>query len=97
MGGLELAAFFSSVSFAIVATERPVARLLAALASACVLAMVLIWAVWIYPINKAVNSWTFESLPSNWADFRDRWHSFHTVRFVLSVVGFVAVIAASFI
>ena len=50
------------MSLAIVASGQPIARLLAALASACVLVMVMIWAVWIYPINKAVNSWTCESV-----------------------------------
>jgi hypothetical protein len=54
--------------------------------------MVTIWAAWIDPINKTVNSWTPESLPANWVDFRDRWHSLHTSRLVLSVVAFGAVI-----
>jgi hypothetical protein len=54
--------------------------------------MVVIWALWINPINKTVNSWTPESLPPNWASFRDRWHLLHTIRFVLSVVAFSALI-----
>jgi hypothetical protein len=56
--------------------------------------MVLIWAVWINPINKTVNSWTSESLPLNSVDFRDRWHFLHTIRFVWSAIGFSAVIGA---
>jgi hypothetical protein len=39
--------------------------LLATLASGCVLLIVIIWTAWINPINKTVNSWTPESLPSN--------------------------------
>jgi hypothetical protein len=54
--------------------------------------MVIIWAAWINPINKTVNSWTSESLPSDWANFRDRWHNLHTIRFVLSAVAFSATI-----
>jgi Domain of unknown function (DUF1772) len=80
---------------AIVTWQQPVVRLLAVLASACVLIMVMIWAVWINPINKTVNSWTPESLPSNWADFRDRWYFLHTIRLLLSGVAFSAVIWAS--
>jgi hypothetical protein len=68
---------------------------LAALASACVLIMVTIWAVWINPINRTVNSWTPETVPSNWGDFRDRWHSLHTIRLLLSAVAFGAVIWGS--
>jgi hypothetical protein len=53
---------------------------------------VLLMAAWINPINKTVNSWTPESLPPNWPDFRDRWHLLHTVRFLLSAVAFGALI-----
>jgi hypothetical protein len=65
---------------------------LATLAFGCVLLMVIIWAAWINPINKTVNSWTPDSLPSNWAELRDRWHFLHTTRLVLSAVAFSAAI-----
>ena len=92
IGGLEMAALFSTMAMAIVAGREPVVRVLATLASACVLIIVIIWAVWINPINQAVNSWTSESLPPNWATFRDRWHFLHAIRLVLSAVAFSAVI-----
>jgi hypothetical protein len=95
IGGLEVASIFSTLTMAIVGPEELTVRLLAALASACVLIMVTIWALLINPINKTVNSWTPESLPANWADFRDRWHFLHTTRLLLSAVAFSAVIAAS--
>ncbi len=49
------------------------ATVLATLASLCLLVVVIVWAVWINPINcQFVDA---RSLPSNWADFRDSWHS----------------------
>jgi len=77
IGGLEVAALFSTAAMAIVTRQEPVARVLATLASSCVLVMVLIWAVWINAINKKVNSWTSESIPLNCADLRDSWHYLH--------------------
>ena len=59
---------------------EPAVPFLATLAFGCVLLMVIIWAAWINPINKTVNSWTPDSLPSNWAELRDRWHFLHTIR-----------------
>lgn len=94
VGGLEAAALVSTLARAVVTWGKPLVPVLASVASACVLVMIIIWAVWIDPINRAVNSWTPESLPSNWADFRDRWHLLHACRFVLSVVAFSAVIGA---
>jgi len=92
LGAVETAGLASTLARAVVTWGKPVVPVLATVASACVLAMVIIWAGWIDPINKTVNSWTPESLPSNWADFRDRWHTLHACRFVLSVVAFGAVI-----
>jgi hypothetical protein len=94
IGGVEVAALFSTAAMAIVRWQEPVARILATLASTCVLVMVLIWAVWINRINTTVNSWTSESTPLNLAQIRDRWHYRHAIRLAFSVIGFSAVIAA---
>ena len=93
IGGLEMAALISTLASAIVSWGRPVMPVLASVASVCVLVMIVIWAGWINPINKTVNTWRPESVPSDWADFRDRWHFLHACRFVLSVIAFSAVIA----
>ena len=92
VGGLEADALVSTLARAVVTWGKPLVPVLASVASASVLVMIIIWAVWIDPINKTVNSWTPGSLPSNWADFRDRWHLLHARRLVLSVVAFGAVI-----
>jgi hypothetical protein len=78
IGGLEVAALLSTLAMAILTWREPVVPFLAILSCGCVVLMVTIWAAWINPINKLVNSWTPERLPANWAEFRDRWHSLHT-------------------
>jgi hypothetical protein len=92
IGGLEVSALFSTLAMAVVTWGEPVAPFLATLAFGCVLLMVIVWAAWINPINKTVNSWTPESLPSDWAQFRNRWHFLHTIRLVLSAFAFSAAI-----
>jgi hypothetical protein len=96
IGGLEVAALLSTLAMAIVTWGELVLPLLASLASGSVLFMVMIWAAWINPINKTVNSWTPASLPSNWPALRDRWHFLHTIRLVLSAIAFGAAIGALF-
>jgi hypothetical protein len=96
IGGLEVAALLSTLAITVLTWREPVVPLLAILASGCVALMVTIWAAWINPINKLVNSWTPERLPANWTDFRDRWHALHTVRLVLSAVAFSAAIGGVF-
>jgi Domain of unknown function (DUF1772) len=92
MGWLEGAALVSTMALGIVTRREPVVPLLAIVASGCVLFMVVIWATWINPINQAVNSWTPQSIPPNWATLRDRWHLLHALRFGLSAVAFGALI-----
>ena len=96
IGGLEVAALLSTPAMAVLTWREPVVPYLAILASGCIVLMVTVWAVWINPINKLVNSWTPERLPPNWTDFRDRWHALHTVRLVLSAVAFSAAIGGVF-
>jgi hypothetical protein len=95
IGGLEVASIVATLAMVIATWDKLVVPFLAVLASSCVLVMVMIWAVWINPINKTVNSWTPESLPSNWLDFRDRWHFLHTIRLMLSMIAYSAVIWGS--
>ena len=46
------------------------------------------------PINKQVQSWNIAAPPPEWANLRDRWEKFHTIRTVLIVSGF-ALLASS--
>lgn len=57
-------------------------------------AELMVWAAFINPINMQVNSWTAESLPANWMEFRDRWEYFHATRAVLLGVGLSVLIFA---
>jgi len=40
------------------------------------------------PINKQVQSWNVSAPPPDWAELRDRWEKFHTIRTALIVSGF---------
>jgi uncharacterized membrane protein len=39
------------------------------------------------PIVKQITGWTVATLPTNWAQLRDRWGSFHIVRVVAGIGG----------
>jgi hypothetical protein len=92
VGALEAAGFVFAVALALVVQARPLLLALGTGAAACLGMMIAIWAVWINPINKTVNSWAPQSVPPNWTQFRDRWHALHTLRLGLALVGLSAVI-----
>jgi hypothetical protein len=92
IGALEVTALLLAVLLAMLVRARPALFYLAAGAAACLALMIAIWAVWINGINKTVNSWMRDSLPSNWAEFRDRWHVLHAARLALGLLGLGALI-----
>lgn len=40
------------------------------------------------PIDDIVLNWTSDSLPSNWAELRDKWWSFHIMRTIAELIAF---------
>ncbi len=69
------------------------ASLVAALAYA---AMLGVFFVFNAPVNLAFNSWTVADMPANWSDFRWRWEVGHAIAAGLSLVGWLALLRASF-
>jgi hypothetical protein len=87
VGALEAAALVFALVLALGVRARPLLLSLASGTAACVALMIAVWAVWINPINETINSWAAGSMPPNWTEFRDRWHTLHAVRFVLGMLG----------
>jgi hypothetical protein len=46
------------------------------------------------PIDREIDRWTVESLPSDWTAVRDRWQLFHTWRTFACLAGFACALAA---
>jgi uncharacterized membrane protein len=46
------------------------------------------------PIDHAIDRWTVQTLPADWATSRDRWQAYHTSRTFASLVGFGCALAA---
>ena len=47
------------------------------------------------PINKTINSWTAETYPLDWQDYRNRWLSIFAKRQVLNIIGFLSLLAGA--
>ena len=47
------------------------------------------------PIDEMMAGWTPATLPADWAQVRDRWEAYHTVRTFLSLGGIAATLAGS--
>lgn len=93
-GQVESGALLSTAVGLILVRKRRPAVLLTAVGTGCLAAMIGVWAAWINPINKQVDAWTVESLPTDWKHVRDRWEQLHVARFGLSLIGLSALLLA---
>lgn len=47
------------------------------------------------PINDVINGWTAETIPADWADYRDRWLRLFGYRQIASIAGFVSLLTGA--
>jgi uncharacterized membrane protein len=75
--------------------SRPAFQL-AALSLALWIAATIVTIVYNVPVNKAATTWTADSPPPDWERQRARWHRGQSIRVMLCIPGFAALLAASF-
>ena len=101
MGIGEIGAFITTLLMTILLQGQWTLFFLSAAAWVCVGAMISIWTLRIYPINKRVELWEADFIPEDWPKVRSAnsrpgqaigWHRFQVERAALAIVGFVAVI-----
>ena len=94
VGAVEMGAFLSTLVVVLLTRGRGVIFALSLAGLLCLVGMLLVWAVFINPINIRVRASTSESLSFDWASLRDRWHRLHEIRAILAIAGLSALISA---
>ena len=83
---IEVAALLSTVLLLfMVRGRRPAFALTLTALIALALSTAAYW-LFIYPVNRELLTWTAETLPQNWTDFRDQWEYAHAARAGLQLV-----------
>jgi uncharacterized membrane protein len=59
------------------------------------LAIILITAVIMMPLNFTIVNWKANGIPDNWIDIRDKWTMYQGIRTLLSITGFLILIVAA--
>ena len=63
------------------------------LASAlCLSAGLTVWFLLVAPVNAALAGWTPETLPAEWASYRDQWETGHAIHCALFALGFAGLV-----
>jgi hypothetical protein len=94
VGAVEIGAFLSTLTVTVLARGKGPIFALSLASLLCLVGMMLLWAVFINPINVRVRASTSECLPADWALLRDRWHRLHAIRAILAIIGLSSLISA---
>jgi hypothetical protein len=95
LGAVEMGAFLSTLVVAFLTRGRGAIFALSLAGLFCLAAMLLVWAIFINPINIRVRASTSDSFPADWASLRDRWHRLHAIRAIFAVAGLSTLISAA--
>ena len=94
VGAVEIGAFLSTLTVTVLARGKGPIFALSLASLLCLVGMMLLWAVFINPINVRVRASTSECLPADWALLRDRWHRLHAIRAIFAITGLSTLISA---
>lgn len=94
MGLVESGAFFAILISLFLTHQHLTALILTVIGLVCSAEIILVWALFINPINKTVNTWTAQTLPDDWRHLRDSWAYLHIIRSIIAVIGVLALALA---
>jgi hypothetical protein len=87
---IEIPSIISATAATIMIRNHRRAFWLALIGAICMVSTLVIWAVWIQPINQQIDGWAATTAPINWADIRYQWHLYHLLRLVVASIGMIA-------
>lgn len=90
LGFIEVPSVISAIAATVLLRRYWRAFWLTFIGAICMIAMWMIWAIWIQPINQQIDAWTATTAPLNWSDIRYQWHFYHLIRLVLAVIGMIS-------
>jgi hypothetical protein len=92
-GTVEVVAVIAAVAFAVRTRGRPGGRL-AAVGAACFVVALAFWFAVINTANAEIGGWAVNAVPSDWERWRAQWEFGHATHFVLTLAGFLTLLAS---
>lgn len=92
-GVVLIGSILANTAFAILLRRQGGAFWLALLASALMVATLIVFFAWTYPANRATSNWTTE--PANWRELRVQWEYAHATNAALTFLALGCVTASA--
>lgn len=85
---IEVGAMLAAIVLSFLVRKHRSAFVWTMIGTVCLAAALVLWFVWILPVNMEISRWTAASVPENWTQLRDQWEYTHATRFVIQLIGF---------
>lgn len=89
---IEGGAWISAVILALLLHRRELASRWTVIGAAFFVLTQVIWWLFVFPVNNQTITWTSESIPVDWMDWRTQWEYAHAARAILQICGFGALV-----
>jgi hypothetical protein len=76
-------------------TTAGLPRWLAIVAAVLIVADIVLTVKLQVPLNEQVQSWSASTIPTNWAEVRDRWAARHSMRLLIGLASYICIVAAA--
>uniref|UniRef100_B8HPR8 DUF1772 domain-containing protein n=1 Tax=Cyanothece sp. (strain PCC 7425 / ATCC 29141) TaxID=395961 RepID=B8HPR8_CYAP4 len=89
---LEIGSILAALGLAWLIRQRRVTFRLTLIGSGFLLLALLLWIMFIAPVNAELANWTPTAFPADWARYRNQWEYTHAINAIIKILGFSALI-----
>lgn len=89
---IEATAILSAIVLSFLVRKHRPAFQWTLLTTVCLTVALIIWFIFIAPVNAEISTWTPNSIPADWTRWRNQWEYTHATRFVIHLIGFSALL-----
>jgi hypothetical protein len=91
---IEIGAILATTILLVLVRRRRPAFAFTLMALIALLLSTAAWWLFVYPVNRELLTWTADTLPQNWMDFRDQWEYTNAARAGLMFVALGALVVS---
>lgn len=92
IGSVELGALLSTIAVFVLVRGSRASSIWTFSGVALISTALIVWQVWVGPVNVQVSDWNSASTPENWMQLRDSWEYGHAARAVLFAGAFISLL-----
>ncbi|MGE0821230.1 MAG: hypothetical protein AB7G75_10315 [Candidatus Binatia bacterium] len=89
---IDVGSWLTAVILVVLVRHRPAAFRWTLAGAGLLVTAHILWWLFVFPVNTEIATWTIESVPANWEQWRAQWEYTHAIRAILQILGVAALL-----